>query len=806
MAILCALRMFPEGDWVARLGRLEEAHPLLGALVQDALDGQDAVSRISWEIADWLEGEALDTTIGKCGLVHFFEPFLGRYDEALRRRRGVYYTPRPLAAFMVRGLDELLRNELGLPMGLASRATWSEVLRSHPSLVLPSGCSPDSSFVRILDPSTGTGTFLLEVISRIRATWVAEYGEGPEAQQAWTEYCFEQLLPNLHGRELMPAPLWICELQIVAALMATGLEPRRCARALHFERANTLADEELIGDGFTVILGNPPYSGLSQNMAPRFSEQVRPYYHCDGQRINERKTWLQDDYVKFIRFAERCLERTGVGVTSMVTPHSFLDTPTFRGMRQCLLRTYQGIWVLDLHGNSLRGERAEDGSPDPNLFGIRQGIGVHFMLRDSGVPRCAHASLFAPVGRAAGRTFKLRWLSEHSWASVPWESLRPGATPFHFLYPLDAAAWDEYQGFMSITDVMPVHCTGIVTARDGLVVDEDPSTLLERINDFRSSEHTDDVIRKRYFSGKGSKKYPPGDSRGWKLPQARAKLAADSAWQSRLRPCLYRPFDVRHLYYTPWMVDWPRVRVMEQLEVPGNRMLITVRQVSQRGGDWSHVAVSDQLVESCAISNKTREINYCFPMWVRDESGRITPNFSPKFIAAVEEQVGPCEPIDLYSYLVALLTSSAYRSRYADFLRFSFPRIAIPRERSLYMALVGLGERAVAAYVDHHRRRALVTRGAMLVERPRYEERRILLGAGGEILGIDQEVWDYRVGAYAACAKWLNDRRGRTLTAQDLLNFGGVVSRIESLVAIRREVDTRLEPGDFVADGRLHVA
>ena len=806
MTLLSALRLFPNADWQGRLQCLTAAHPLLGLLLAEALGGDDEVARLAWELAGWLEEQPLDGILGEDGLVHFFEPFLRHFDASLRRRRGVYYTPRPLARFMVRSVDELLREELGLSMGLASTATWRQVQLERPNLSVPASLGPESPFVRILDPCTGTGTFLLEVLAQVRAIWIQEVAEGRQSEEGWADYVFGQLLPNLHGRELMLASLWICELQLVAALTATGLEPERCARALRLKQGNTLAERDLVDDGFTVILGNPPYSGLSQNMAPAFAEQVHAYRWCDGAPIGERKTWFQDDYVKFIRFAERSVLATGLGVTCLVTPHGYLDTPTFRGMRRSLLDTYQGIWILDLHGNSLRGERAGDGRPDPNLFGIRQGVSVQLMLRDNEQPRCAHSSLLAPVGREAGRDFKLRWLSSQCWSSVAWTALRPEATPYYFFYPLDAAAWDEYQCFVSLTESMPVHCTGIVTARDRFVFDERAESLLERVGDLRHEELSDEGIRRRYFSGKGSPRYPAGDSRGWKLPEARRRLRLDEQWEQRLRPCLYRPFDLRHLYYTPGMVDWPRTRVMAELEVPRNRILITVRQISQRGGAWAHVAVSDQLVESCAISNKTREINYCFPMLSRDSAGIVQPNFSAEFSAAVESAIGSHDGSELYDYIVALLSSSAYRARYAAFLRFDFPRVAVPRDRALFEKLAALGQRLSGAYLDHDMRRIPKTRGSMLVGRVTYTAGRVELGGGGEILAIPEDVWSYRVGAYQVCAKWLGDRKGRRLTEEELSSFGGIVSRVERLIAIGREIDACLTPDDFLVHGRLHAA
>ena len=336
-----------------------------------------------------------------------------------------------------------------------------------------------------------------------------------------------------------------------------------------------------------------------------------------------------------------------------------------------------------------------DGSPDPNVFGIRQGIAVHLLSRDGGRAQAYHSELRSPNGGKQGVAYKLNWLNETSWDSVSWALLHE-ADPFFFLFPLQESSWEEYQAFRRLVEVMPVHCTGIVTARDHFVVDDVREQLLQRIRILRDADVSDEEIRERYFRGRGSSKYLPGDSRGWRLPAARAALRADEAWEDRLSVCLYRPFDERYLYYTPDMVDWPRTAVMRHLEIPGNRLLITTRQASQYGGAWRRVAVSNRLVESCAISNKTREINYCFPMLIRDDTGQIRPNVCPYFLSACEATAGAVSADQWFAYIVALLMSAEYQERYDAFLRFDFPRIAAPTDASDFWALVALGRRRSA--------------------------------------------------------------------------------------------------------------
>ena len=312
---------------------------------------------------------------------------------------------------------------------------------------------------------------------------------------------------------------------------------------------------------FTVVIGNPPYSGLSSNMGPWIDGLLKgrlpdgaataSYYHVDGEPLGERKVWLQDDYVKFIRLSQWLLDSTGAGVHGYISNHGYLDNPTFRGMRWSLMQSFQRIRVLDLHGNLKKKEARPEGGRDVNVFDIQQGVAIGLFTKAAAASRCVcHADLWGE------RKQKYRWLCERGSDDTEWVQLEPGP-PFHLFEPFDDAGTGAYYGWPAINEVMAFNVTGIVTARDDFVIDFDREALRGRIADLRSKSLSDDAIRKKYFVGKGSKKYPSGDSRGWKLPLARRKIREDDQWDERYAPMLYRPFDVRKIYYVPWMVDWP---------------------------------------------------------------------------------------------------------------------------------------------------------------------------------------------------------------------------------------------------------
>ena len=550
-------------------------------------------------------------------VIHFYEHFLAAYDKKQKVSRGVYYTPRPVVSYIVPSVDELLRTEFGLADGLADTTTWSEMARRHEDLEIPEGTSPDQAFVQILDPATGTGTFLVEVIDLVHNTMVEKWkaqSHGEEKIQAlWNDYVPKHLLQRLHGYELLMAPYAIAHLKIGLKLYETGyrfesderarvyltnaLEPADSTQ-LTLDFLPALAHEaQAVNEikrkqRFTVVIGNPPYSGLSSNKGPWIDGLLKgrlpdgtataSYYHVDGEPLGERKVWLQDDYVKFIRLSQWLLDGTGAGIHGYISNHGYLDNPTFRGMRWSLMQSFRRIRVLDLHGNLKKKEAPPGGGRDVNVFDIQQGVAIGLFTKAAAARSVCHADLWGE------RESKYRWLLEHVSLATEWAQLEP-APPFYLFEPFDESGADSYSDWPAINEVMPVNVTGIVTARDGFVIDLDPESLRSRIVNLRSKSLSDDAIRKKYFAGKGSKKYPPGDSRGWKLPEARRKIRKDRQWDRRYVPVLYRPFDIREMYYVPWMVDWPRTEAMPHMLAGENVGFITTRQTKD---EWGALATS----------------------------------------------------------------------------------------------------------------------------------------------------------------------------------------------------------------------
>ena len=782
--------------------------------------GTSGDARIAWIVDDFarlLARADMDAILDGFGrrsrrrdpVVHFYEDFLAAYDPGEKERRGVFYTPEPVVSYVVRSIDRLLRREFGIADGLAD----------------------SGERVLILDPAAGTGTFLRETIARIRETIIGDKGRGG----AWPQYVRDHLLPRLHGFELLMAPYAICHLRLALEL---GGEAR--AFQMPFDDArlnvfltNTLEEAHEAPMGLTfageigkearaaeavkrekpvmVVLGNPPYSGHSANkgawiadlMRGRIDGSPESYFTVDGGPLRERNPkWLNDDYVKFIRFAQWRIERTGEGVLGFVTNHGYLDNPTYRGMRQSLMATFDEIHLLDLHGNARKKERAPDGGPDQNVFDIQQGvaIGLFVKRRDgSGTARVFHADLWGPreVGADGG---KYRWLAGNDVDTTDWTELAP-KSPDYLFVPRDEALADEYGAGWKLPDVMPVNSTGIVTARDKLAIqwtDEEMRGVARRFIEIGPEEARD-----------------TWGSSIQRIAAAQQDIR-DHPEEERIVPITYRPFDERTTYYTGranGFMERPRPEVMRHM-LGGANLGLAVGRAGQVIGSnsWDVVFLSNSPTD---INLFRRGGNCLFPLYtnIAERTPNLAPNLAPEFTDAVAEATGLAftpdgagdlaatfGPEDAFHWCYAVLHSPEYRRRYADFLKADFPRVPLPANGALFAELAGLGARLAALHLleadgEAGTRPIFDVGGGNRVDRVRYTEPaadaggRVWINGTQHFEGVAPETWAFTVGGYRPAEKWLKDRKGRALDYDDIGRYQRICAALAETPRLMARID-----------------
>ncbi len=772
--------------------------------------------------------------------LHFYEDFLAEYNPAKRKARGVWYTPEPVVNFIVRAVDEVLKSEFGLADGLAdtSKITidW-DTGQNDPKTGKPAHIKKEVHRVQILDPATGTGTFLAEVVKL-----VSERIKGVAPGQL-SAYIERDLIPRLHGFELLMASYAMCHMKLDMILTRLGYTPSAQPPRLGVYLTNSLEEGErveqtLFGLSRAIaneakaasdikrqtpimcVIGNPPYSGISHNNGKWITDKIEDYKYVDGVHFGERKHWLHDDYVKFLRLAEHMIEQNGEGVLGFITNHGYLDNPTFRGMRWHLMRTFDRIHVLDLHGNSNKKEVSPDGTPDKNVFDIMQGVAIIIAVkhrREGKTPKplaeVRHGELWG------NRDSKYAQLWDGNPGQLSGAPL-PHKAPQYAFVPRDYDVEEEYTKGFSIADLMPANVTGIVTARDSLVVAENAQELTDRITNFADPNTSDADIRAKFFGTNEVGNYPPGDTRGWKLPKARQSLQT-ADWQGDIRPIAYRPFDTRVVLYRADMVDWGRQNLMRHFVGHPNFAMTVCRQGV--GRDWANVFIANLIGDDSYVSNRSKERGYFCPLYLYPEEGTldatISVNFDPKLYSQIRAAAGlthaPTAPdgtdafrkatgearpdeVKVFDYIYGVLHSPAYRETYGEFLKIDFPRVPFPASPESFRAISEQGEAlrrlhlmedaAIGAtpYPFHGD-------GDSVVGKPRHENGQVWINADQHFDGVPGQAWDFPIGGYQPAQKWLKDRKGRALTYDDIRHYQRIIKILAETDRIMRTIEVPLD-------------
>jgi len=825
---------------------LPKTNPFLRQLFNN-IAGIDLDERIIWavdDLAELLNRSDMASILADFGtrtrqedpVVHFYETFLSVYDPELREKRGVYYTPEPVVSYIVRSVDKILQNDFGMPKGLGDSSKIK--IRQGENEV-------ESHRLLILDPATGTGTFLYSVIKNIARQFEKNVG-------MWDGYVSEHLLPRIFGFELLVAPYAVAHLKLGLLLEETGYKFQSDER-LRIYLTNTLeeADRLAKANGLTrwlsdeadaankvkqdtpvmVVLGNPPYSGHSANtgdwikqllhgLDTHTDKQTEDYFKVDGKSLGEKNPkWLNNDYVKFIRFAQWRIEQTGYGVLGFITSNSYLDSPTFRGMRQALMNTFDEIYILDLHGNSKKKEKAQDGSPDQNVFDITEGVSIGIFVKKQGQQtdscKVFHSELYGSRevwtqnanDEKELTDGKYQWLWQNDISSTDWSELNP-VSPFYLFIPQDARLFDEYQNGWKITEMMPLNNVGIVTSRDNLVFDFDEKTLRTRIRDFCDLSKSDNEIKTTYLSKKDK----------LDLMDVRRKLTRDNNKISEsFVKCLYRPFDIRHLFYNDIVIERSRREVMNNLKDDGNFALTIGRAGQVVGeGEWDLLLVTKHITE---FNLYRRGGNNVFPLYIYPTEkekmlGAVDrlPNFSDAFIKEFSKKLGlefiaekdalneghvlNFTPENTFNYAYAVFHSPTYRSRYSEFLKIDFPCLPLTSNVGLFYDLVKLGDDLVKLHLMEkviEREVAFPERGSNEVEFVKYKGEQVWINKTQYFNNISEEIWEFHIGGYRVADKWLKDRKGRTLSFDDLEHYRKIIATLGLTMELMQQIDDAIE-------------
>nr|WP_202594449.1 type ISP restriction/modification enzyme [Pedobacter glucosidilyticus] len=756
--------------------------------------GPDIDDRIKWVVDGLVEiflacnVEEILKNYGKSTkmedpIIHFYETFLSEYDPKLRKSRGVWYTPQPVVNFIVRAVDDILKTEFDLPQGLADTSKTKIKVDLQGKKV-----EQEVHKVQILDPATGTGTFLAEVVKHIHKKFAGQQG-------IWSNYVETHLLPRLNGFELLMASYAMAHLKLDLLLTETGYKPTTNQR---FRVYLTNSLEESHPDTGTLfanwlsseaneankikrdspvmcVIGNPPYSGESANKGEWIMKLMEDYKKEPGgkEKLKERNPkWINDDYVKFLRYGQHFIEKNGSGVLAFINPHGFLDNPTFRGMRWHLLKTYDKIYTIDLHGNAKKKETAPDGSTDTNVFDIEQGVSINFFIKTgkkkpNELGKVFHFDLYGK------RDFKYDFLNKNSVVTVDYKEL-PNVSPNYFFVNKDFDEQNNFDKGFSVSELLPLNNVGIATAKDAILINFSKDDLVKNVENFYSIESNSSLVYK----------------------------------------ASYRLFDDRFIYYDTKIVERAREKVMFHFLHSKNIGLTLCKQF-KTGDNYLHAFITNKIIESSYVSNRTSEITSVFPLYIYpDLKGQQiigqpterTPNLNPEILKQITEKLGliftnekettenTFAPIDILDYIYAVLHSPTYREKYKEFLKIDFPRVPYPKDKNIFWQLVKLGgeirqihlleSSVVENYITQY-----PEDGDNVVAKPTYKDGKVFINENQYFDNVPQVAWEFYIGGYQPAQKWLKDRKDRKLEFDDILHYQKIIVALSETDRLMKEID-----------------
>lgn len=818
---------------------IPQTNPLLRSFFQQGAFDPD--KRVEWIIDD-LASLFLRVDIEKLEMnyhnkkesdpfFHFYEEFLAEYDPDLRKAKGVWYTPQPIVSFIVRSVDQLLTSEFGLKRGLAD----SSKITVKEKTSLQDGRTKDGRKlsatechrVQILDPAVGSGTFLVEVLRQI-------YDKFKNQRGLWNSYVDEHLIQRINGFELLMAPYVIAHLKFSSFLIETGY-----TKSKHWQRVNIFLTNSLephqdeIRDLFTfglnleareanavkenkpimVMVGNPPYNGSSQNKNDYIERLMLAYKQEPNTKPSEERAtlkeknakWLNDDYVKFIRIAQEYITKGthNDGLIGFITPHGFIDNPTFRGMRYNLLKTFDKLYILNLHGNAKKKETAPDGSKDGNVFDIQQGVAITFFVKTSqknsqSLGEVYYADLYGL------RTEKYEFLNSHSVGDIKYQKANPTLENMYRFDIQDESLRSEWEKMSSVEEIFRLNGVGLRTHKDFLAYQSSENQIRLVIDDFLKL--SEEELRGKYNLG--------DDSRDWKVARAKANVMSYGDEAHLFRQTLTKPFDSKWTYYTPdsrGFLGYPTYKVLCHMLLQDNVALIT----SRHGGEaeksvWSTAFITDALVD---LNIFRRGGGNVFPMYQIADDGTKFENITDEFFGELEKATGlkhhalddasdvadtEFTTLDIMDYIYAILYAPSYRTKYKALLDSEFPRIPLPKNKTQFKALVDLGRQLRELHLSKQEGSfdSDVTYpeiGDNVVSQYKFKDDCVYINKSQYFGNIPKKAWEFFIGGYQPLEKWLKDRKGQVLSFDEITHYQYMVYAISKTIDLMSQIDQIVE-------------
>lgn len=824
---------------------IPNTNPFLKGLLQECLGSNTSESKLSFDelevgnIVDLLLHTQTDSIIRDFNrqtgggredpVIHFYEEFLSEYDKFQRVQRGVYYTPQPVVNFIVRSVDDILKSKFGISDGLASTKT-KQIKIKRKSKRKQNGFyrevedTEEVPAIQILDPATGTGTFLRQMILQIYQNFCdARKGMAKEQiRQEWNAYVPEHLLPRVNGFELMMAPYAVAHMKLAMVLKDTGYdfhsnerlklyltnaleEPGTDTNQLSFDN-DPLAFESVEANGvkensgINIIVGNPPYSGESANKGFWISQLMDSYKQEPGtsQKLKEANSkFINDDYIKFMRYAQFIIDRTGSGILCFINPHGYIDNPTFRGVRWRLMQSFNEVYILDLHGNSKKKEKTPDGSKDENVFDIQQGVCINIFIKRQGSRQKTvvhHADLYG-TRDAKYTSLQTARLEDIAWSNIP--LVGP-----NYLFNYHASSKeDEYNEGISLRELFPLGTLGILSKRDSLVVAFHEDELKKKITTFADLQITTEEVCSLY-------KIPVRDNDKWSARAVREKVHNLKDWESFITDVHYRPFDIRPIFYFSDIIARPNTKVLKHLQRKDNAALILCRQ----GGasnleNWDCAFAVNSI---CDQNIYRRGGGTVLPLYCYSEEIGTTvkkPNLDPQILSQIEESINlkmkvqganndpsAFSPEDLLGYIYAILYSRKYRTKFQEYLNKDFPKIPIPTDSQSFRIIAELGTRLLNCHlyftkVSHDEDLKFVGDGINVVEKATFKGNALYINKNQYFTPVTEDVFSFTIGGNSPLQKWIKDRKGVVINSTDVEIFMKTITTIRSTLRIMDEID-----------------